>query len=59
MTTRWWFKLLQTLQKSNKVSLKLLNDAIEIIPNMLMLWDKENHLIMATKKQETSKKNGF
>ena len=37
-----------------------LNDAIEIIPNMLMLWDKENNLIMANKKaRDIQKRMGF
>ena len=36
--------------KQGQKSLKLLNDAIEIIPNMLMLWDKDNRLIMANRR---------
>jgi len=36
--------------KESEKSLKQLSDAIEIIPNMLMLWDKENRLIMANEK---------
>ena len=46
--------------KQGQKSLKLLNDAIEIIPNMLMLWDKENKLIMANKKaRDIQKRMGF
>ncbi len=36
--------------KKGEKSLKLLSDAIEIIPNMLMLWDKDNRLIMANRR---------
>ena len=36
--------------KQGEKSLKLLSDAIEIIPNMLMLWDKDNKLIMANRR---------
>ncbi|MDA0763248.1 MAG: PAS-domain containing protein [Proteobacteria bacterium] len=36
--------------KKQEVEFKLLADAIEIIPNMLMLWDKNNHLIMANER---------
>ncbi|MDC1086866.1 PAS-domain containing protein [Alphaproteobacteria bacterium] len=36
--------------KQGQKSLKLLNDAIEIIPNMLMLWDRDNRLIMANRR---------
>ena len=36
--------------KKGEKSLKLLSDAIEIIPNMLMLWDKDNKLIMANRR---------
>ena len=46
--------------KQRENSLKLLSDSIEIIPNMLMLWDKENHLIMANKKaRDIQKRMGF
>ena len=46
--------------KQGQKSLKLLNDAIEIIPNMLMLWDKENNLIMANEKaRNIQKRMGF
>ena len=46
--------------KQGQKSLKLLNDAIEIIPNMLMLWDKNNHLIMANEKARSiQKRMGF
>ena len=46
--------------KQGQKSLKLLNDAIEIIPNMLMLWDKENYLIMANEKaRDIQKRMGF
>ena len=46
--------------KEREKSLKLLNDAIEIIPNMLMLWDKENNLIMANEKaRNIQKRMGF
>ncbi len=36
--------------KEGEKSLKVLSDAIEIIPNMLMLWDKDNKLIMANRR---------
>ena len=46
--------------KQNEKSLKQLSDAIEIIPNMLMLWDKENKLIMANHQaRNIQKKMGF
>ena len=46
--------------KKGQKSLQLLNDAIEIIPNMLMLWDKENYLIMANEKaRDIQKRMGF
>ncbi len=46
--------------KQGQKSLKLLNDAIEIIPNMLMLWDKENNLVMANEKaRNIQKRMGF
>ena len=46
--------------KEREKSLKLLSDSIEIIPNMLMLWDKNNHLIMANKKaRNIQKRMGF
>jgi PAS domain-containing protein len=46
--------------KEGEKSLKLLSDAIEIIPNMLMLWDKEQNLIMANKKaRNIQKRMGF
>ena len=46
--------------KQGQKSLKLLNDAIEIIPNMLMLWDKDNNLIMANEKaRNIQKRMGF
>ena len=46
--------------KKGETSLKLLRDAIEIIPNMLMLWDKDNGLIMANKKaRDIQKRMGF
>ena len=63
-----WFNVFTDITeiKQSKNQLKQLNDAIEIIPNMLMLWDKENHLIMANKKARKfsngmsySKKNGI
>ena len=39
---------------------KQLIDAIDITPNMLMLWDKDNHLIMANKKaRNIQKRMGF
>ena len=45
--------------KKQQTELKQLADAIEFTPNMLMLWDKDNHLLMANKKsQKYSKKNG-
>ena len=46
--------------KKGEKSLKQLRDSIEIIPNMLMLWDKNNHLIMANKEaKKIQKKMGF
>ncbi len=46
--------------KERENSLKLLSDSIEIIPNMLMLWDKDNNLIMANKKaRNIQKRMGF
>jgi signal transduction histidine kinase/CheY-like chemotaxis protein len=46
--------------KEGEKSLKILSDAIEIIPNMLMLWDKEQNLIMANKKaRNIQKRMGF
>ena len=46
--------------KKGEKSLKQLRDAIEIIPNMLMLWDKDNQLIMANKKaRDIQKRMGF
>ena len=45
--------------KEGEKSLKILSDAIEIIPNMLMLWDKENKLIMANRRaRDIQKKMG-
>ena len=39
---------------------KQLIDAIDVTPNMLMLWDKDNHLIMANKKaRNIQKRMGF
>ena len=46
--------------KEGEKSLKLLSDAIEVIPNMLMLWDKNNKLIMANKiARDFQKRQGF
>ena len=46
--------------KQRENSLKLLSDSIEIIPNMFMLWDQDNHLIMANKKaRDIQKRMGF
>ncbi len=46
--------------KQVEESQKQLIDSIEIIPNMLMLWDKENQLIMANKKaRDIQKRMGF
>ncbi len=46
--------------KKGEKSLKQLSDSIEIIPNMLMLWDKDNQLIMANKEaRNIQKKMGF
>jgi len=46
--------------KKRENSLKQLSDAIEIIPNMMMLWDKDNKLIMANKKaRNIQKRMGF
>ncbi|MDA9632501.1 PAS-domain containing protein [Alphaproteobacteria bacterium] len=46
--------------KEGEKSLKLLSDAIEVIPNMLMLWDKDNKLIMANKiARDFQKRQGF
>ena len=46
--------------KKQQTELKQLADAIEFTPNMLMLWDKDNHLIMANKKARSiQKKIGF
>ena len=46
--------------KEGEKSLKLLSDAIEIIPNMLMLWDRDNNLIMANKiARDFQKRQGF
>ena len=44
----------------NEKSLKLLNDAIEIIPNNMMLWDKNNKLIMANARaRDDNASRGF
>ena len=49
-----------TDNKKGEKSLKQLRDSIEIIPNMLMLWDKDNNLIMANKEaRNIQKKMGF
>ena len=46
--------------KKGEKSLKLLSDSIEIIPNMLMLWDKDNILIKANQKaRDIQKGMGF
>ena len=46
--------------KKGEKSLKLLSDAIEVIPNMLMLWDRDNKLIMANKiARDFQKRQGF
>ena len=46
--------------KQGEKSLKQLSDAIEIIPNMLMLWDKDNILITANQKaRNIQKRMGF
>ena len=46
--------------KEREKSLKLLNDAIEIIPNNMMLWDKNNKLIMANAKaRDDNASRGF
>ena len=46
--------------KKGEKSLKQLRDSIEIIPNMLMLWDKDNNLIMANESsRRDQKKLGF
>ena len=46
--------------KKREKSLELLNDAIEIIPNSVFLWDKNNNLIMANKKaRDLQKRQGF
>ncbi|GIS28866.1 MAG: hypothetical protein CM15mP129_10630 [Chloroflexota bacterium] len=46
--------------KQVEESQKQLIDSIEIIPNMLMLWDKDNQLIMANKKaRDIQKRMGF
>ena len=46
--------------KKQQTELKQLADAIEFTPNMLMLWDKDNHLIMANKKARSiQKRMGF
>ena len=46
--------------KEREKSLKLLSDSIEIIPNMLFLWDKDHKLIMANKRaKEIQKGMGF
>ena len=46
--------------KKGEKSLKLLSDSIEIIPNMLMLWDKDNILITANQKaRDIQKGMGF
>ncbi len=46
--------------KKGEKSLKQLRDSIEIIPNMLMLWNKDNQLIMANKEaRNIQKKMGF
>ena len=46
--------------KQREKSLKLLSNSIEIIPNMFMLWDKDNYLVMANKKaRNIQKRMGF
>ena len=46
--------------KEGEKSLQQLSDAVEIIPNMLMLWDKDNHLLMANEKaRNIQKRMGF
>ncbi|MFL2830495.1 MAG: PAS-domain containing protein, partial [Candidatus Puniceispirillales bacterium] len=46
--------------KKGEKSLKILSDAIEIIPNMLMLWDKDNKLVMANRRaREIQNKMGI
>ena len=46
--------------KKQENQLKQLADAIEIIPNMMMLWDKDNYLILANEKaRNIQKRMGF
>ncbi len=46
--------------KKGEKSLKILSNAIEIIPNMLMLWDSDNKLIMANRRaRDIQKEMGF
>ncbi len=46
--------------KKGEKSLQILSNAIEIIPNMLMLWDSDNKLIMANRRaRDIQKEMGF
>ena len=46
--------------KEREVKLTQLTDAIEILPNDVMLWDKQNNLVMANKiARENQKKYGY
>ena len=46
--------------KKQQIELKQLADAIEFTPSNLMLWDKDNKLIMANKKaRDENAKRGF
>ena len=46
--------------KNREMELKQLVDAIDIMPNDVMLWDKNNNLIMCNKiVKEKQKKWGF
>ena len=46
--------------KKREKSLKQLNDAIEVTPNAIILWDKDNKLVMGNKIARKIQKNwGF
>ena len=46
--------------KEREAKLTQLTDAIEILPNDVMLWDKQNNLVMANKiARENQKKYGY
>ncbi len=46
--------------KNREIKLKQLADAVDVMPNTFMLWDKNNNLIMANQSSRTDqKKLGF